>query len=187
MASPVPPRFPALTTARLNLREVTDEDARSFHDLLSISEVVRYTNWPASPPPAEALGLVRGMAKAFADEQGCAWIIEDRQTCDFVGAIHFNYFIPSWKCAGLGYEAHPRFWGRGLMTEAVRAIVACGHGRFALNRIEAWTLEGNRASDRVLQKCGFRFEGIQRQKGWFKDAFHDFRLFGRIAADPGEG
>jgi ribosomal-protein-alanine N-acetyltransferase len=143
MASPVPPRFPALTTARLNLREVTDEDARSFHDLLSISEVVR--------------------------------------------AIHFNYFIPSWKCAGLGYEAHPRFWGRGLMTEAVRAIVACGHGRFALNRIEAWTLEGNRASDRVLQKCGFRFEGIQRQKGWFKDAFHDFRLFGRIAADPGEG
>ncbi len=184
MANPVPLRFPALVTDRLNLREVTDEDARNFRNLLSIPEVVRYTNWPGSPAPDEALGLVRGMAKAFADAQGCAWIVEDRQTNEFIGAIHFNYFIPSWKCAGLGYEAHPHFWGKGVMTEAVQAIVACGHRRFGLNRIEAWTLDGNGASDRVLEKNGFRFEGIQRQKGWFKDTFHDFRLFGRIAADP---
>jgi [ribosomal protein S5]-alanine N-acetyltransferase len=60
----------------------------------------------------------------------------------------------------------------------------CGHQHFALNRIEAWTLSGNAASDRVLEKAGFRYEGTQRQKGWFKGSFHDFRIFGRVAQDP---
>jgi [ribosomal protein S5]-alanine N-acetyltransferase len=71
-----------------------------------------------------------------------------------------------------------------LATEALRAVVVCGHDRFRLNRIEAWTLPGNGASDRVLEKAGFRYEGTLRQRGWFKGAFHDFRMFGRVASDP---
>lgn len=70
------------------------------------------------------------------------------------------------------------------MTEALHAVVACGHQLFELNRIEAWTVPGNAASDRVLEKVGFRLEGVQRQKAWFKGKFHDFRLFGRVANDP---
>jgi len=44
-------------------------------------------------------------------------------------------------------------------------------------------LPGNTASDRVLEKAGFQYEGTLRQKAWFKGAFHDFRMFGRLAAD----
>ena len=75
---------------------------------------------------------------------------------------------------------------RSWRAEAVRAVVACGHQHFRLNRIEAWTVPGNPASDRVLQKTGFRHEGTLRQRAWFKGAFHDFRMFGRIAGDPAE-
>jgi ribosomal-protein-alanine N-acetyltransferase len=39
-------------------------------------------------------------------------------------------------------------------------------------------------SDRVLEKAGFRYEGTLRQKAHFKNEFHDFRMFGRVAADP---
>ena len=70
------------------------------------------------------------------------------------------------------------------MTEALRAVVPLGHGRLGLNRIEARTLEGNPASDRVLEKAGFRYEGTQRRKGFFKNRFHDFRTFARLAQDP---
>jgi [ribosomal protein S5]-alanine N-acetyltransferase len=69
------------------------------------------------------------------------------------------------------------------MTEAVTAVAGCGHEFFGLNRIEAWTLPGNPASDRVLEKSGFRYEGTLRQRGRFKGAHHDFRMFGRLAAD----
>jgi ribosomal-protein-alanine N-acetyltransferase len=67
------------------------------------------------------------------------------------------------------------------MSEEVPAAVACGHRTFGLNRIEAWTLPGNDASDRVLEKSGFRHEGVLR-KAWFKGALHDFRMFGRVAS-----
>lgn len=44
--------------------------------------------------------------------------------------------------------------------------------------------EAVRGSDRVLEKAGFQLEGVQRQRGCFNDAFHDWRLFGRLASDP---
>jgi ribosomal-protein-alanine N-acetyltransferase len=65
-----------------------------------------------------------------------------------------------------------------------RAAALGGHQVFGLNRIEAWTLRGNAASDRVLEKAGFRYEGTLRQRAWFKGAFHDFRMFGRVVGDP---
>ncbi len=111
-------------------------------------------------------------------------MIQKRSAGTPLGAIRINRIHKQWRWGEIGYESHPDFWGRGLMTEAVRAVVACGHGQFKLNRMEAWTLPGNDASDRVLVKAGFSYEGTLKQKAWFKGAFHDFRMFGRVAADP---
>jgi ribosomal-protein-alanine N-acetyltransferase len=124
------------------------------------------------------------MSRLYASGKGCAWIIEDRETKIAIGAIRYNNFQRKWKSGEIGYELHPDFWGKGLMTEAVGVIVTCGHQTFGLNRIEAWTLPGNVASDRVLQKAGFRYEGTLGQKAWFKGGYHDFRMFGPIAGDP---
>lgn len=71
-----------------------------------------------------------------------------------------------------------------LTTPCLRAVVHWGHRRFDINRIEAWTVPGNLGSDRVLEKAGFRLEGVQRQKAFFHDELRDCRLFGRLAADP---
>ena len=82
-----------------------------------------------------------------------------------------------------GYVLSPDCWGKGYMREALEAVVVCGFGPFALNRLEAWTLPGNAASERMLQKAGFHYEGTLRQRAWFKGAFHDFRMFSRLAGD----
>jgi ribosomal-protein-alanine N-acetyltransferase len=176
--------FPELTTSRLRLRELTEADAPTYRALLHFPEVTRYSSLTVAPDDAEALKAVQRMMGLFAPGNGCAWIIEEAASRAFVGVIRFNYFLKYSNCGGIGYEAHPDFWGRGLMSEAARAIVQCGHGRFDLNRIEAWTVPGNPASDRVLEKAGFRLEGVQRQKGWFHNTRHDIRLFGRLATDP---
>jgi ribosomal-protein-alanine N-acetyltransferase len=179
-------KFPSLSTGRLTLRAPKPADAAAFRALLSIPEVTRFSNWPDAPSAAQGERFMRWMAKLHAGGKGCAWIIEDGHSGSLIGAIRFNHFERKWKVGEVGYELHPDFWGRGLMTGALRAVVACGHENFRLNRIEAWTLPGNGASDRVLEKAGFRYEGTLRQRAWFKDAFHDFRMFGRIAGDPAE-
>jgi len=176
--------FPLLATKRLRLRAPQVEDAGSLGALLSIPEVTRFTNWPDAPGKLQVERFGRWMSKLFVSGKGCAWIIEEAASKTVIGAIRFNRFDKKWKFGVIGYELHPAFWRHGLMTEALRVVVPCGHQVFRLNRIEAWTLPGNTASDRVLEKAGFQYEGTLRQRGWFKGTFHDFRMFGRLVGDP---
>lgn len=176
--------FPTLSTERLMLRALTLDDAAAFQALLSIPQVTRYSNWPDAPTDDYIHKYIKKRLELFDGGTGCSWTIEDHTSKTFVGAIRFNYLVKDWRCGEVGYELHPDFWGMGLMTEALRAVTACGHQFFHLHRVDAWTLPGNGASDRVLEKAGFRYEGTLRQKAWFKGAFHDFRIFGRVADDP---
>jgi ribosomal-protein-alanine N-acetyltransferase len=127
------------------------------------------------------------MAKLFPSGKGCAWIVEDIRSETVIGAIRFNRFEKKWRYGVIGYELHPMFWGRALMTEALGVVVPFGHRAFRLNRIEAWTLPGNVASERVLEKTGFQYEGSLRQRAWFKGTFHDLSMFGRLAGAPMRG
>ena len=176
--------FPALTTERLSLPAPAKQDAATLGELWSHAEVTRFSNLTDAPNKAQIDRFVSWMMKLQPSGNGCAWIIVDAASAAPIGVIRFNRFDKTSKYGVVGYELHPEFWGRGLMTEALRAVVACGHAVFGLNRIEAWTLPGNGASDRVLEKSGFRYEGTLRQQARFKGGFHDLRMFGRLAADP---
>ena len=65
--------------------------------------------------------------------------------------------------AEIGYWLAEPFWGRGIMSAAVRAMVRHGFEHVPLHRIEAYVYETNPASARVLEKCGFVFEGRLRR------------------------
>ncbi len=70
--------------------------------------------------------------------------------------------------AELGYWLGEPFWGRGIMTDAVRAVVEHGFSELGLLRIYAEPYAGNLGSARVLEKAGFELEGRMRA-GVFKD------------------
>lgn len=176
-----PADFPTLSTARLNLRQPSMADYEVFHAILSCPEVTQFSNWADAPKRGEVERPLKWMCEAFGKRKGCAWMIEDRATQTLLGAIRFNCLDTRNRRAEVGYELHPTAWGKGYMDEALAAVVTCGFGPFGLNRLEAWTLPGNPASDRVLEKAGFQYEGTLRQRAWFKGAFHDFRMFSRLA------
>lgn len=173
--------FPSLLTERLCLRQPLASDFAAFHALVSLPAVTRFSNWPDMPKAVQTERSLKWMCEVYAKSKGCAWVIQDRVSGDFMGGIRFNSIDKQAKFAEIGYELHPAFWRRGFATEAVNAAVKCGFSNFGLNRIEAWTLPGNQESDRVLEKAGFLYEGTLRQKAWFKNAFHDLRMFGRLA------
>lgn len=66
--------------------------------------------------------------------------------------------------ANLGYAVHPRHHGRGIASAAVQRVIAVAFDphQIALERLEAVAAVDNHASRRVLEKCGFRCEGIAR-------------------------
>ncbi|MBI3725865.1 GNAT family N-acetyltransferase [bacterium] len=65
--------------------------------------------------------------------------------------------------AHLGYWIDREHQGRGLTTEAVRLLLAFAFGPLALHRVQAAVMPRNRASCRVLEKAGFRREGLARR------------------------
>jgi len=72
------------------------------------------------------------------------------------------------RSAEIGYWLGQEFWGRGIATEAVRAVTAHVFARFDLVRLYAGVFEENHASMRVLEKAGYTREARLR-KGITKD------------------
>jgi hypothetical protein len=81
--------------------------------------------FPDAPSRAQSDRILNWMSKRFGGGKGCAWIIADREGGAPVGAIRINRIDRGWRWGEIGYESHPDFWDRGLMTEAVRAVVSC--------------------------------------------------------------
>jgi len=72
------------------------------------------------------------------------------------------------KSAETGYWIGEPFWGKGIATSALGLITEYGFKELKLNRIFASVFEGNTASCRVLEKCGYKLEGTF-QKAVFKN------------------
>lgn len=85
------------------------------------------------------------------------------------------------KSANIGYWLGEPYWGRGIMTEAVRAVSNHAFSQLGFARVEAMVYEWNPASMRVLEKCGFVREGVMR-KSIFKDGqLIDSVMYARVA------
>ena len=72
------------------------------------------------------------------------------------------------KSAEIGYWIGEPYWNKGIATRAVKLLVNYGFEKLNLNRIFTGVFESNKASQRVLEKSGFSFEGIFK-KGIIKN------------------
>ncbi len=82
--------------------------------------------------------------------------------------------------AELGYWLAEPFWGKGIMSTAVTAVVKYGFESLGLNRIYAEPYHTNAASIRVLQKAGFEYEGRMRANVVKKGKILDQLLYAKI-------
>src|SRR5216684_718860 len=78
------------------------------------------------------------------------------------------------------YEHERAFWGRGVMTEAMSAILTYGFDFLGLHRVEAIIDIANERSKGLLLKLGFTYEGNLRQRYFFRDRFEDEHYFGLL-------
>jgi RimJ/RimL family protein N-acetyltransferase len=82
--------------------------------------------------------------------------------------------------AEIGYWLAKKHWGKGLATEIARELVKFGFGKLKLKRLTAKVFLPNKASARVLEKNGFKLEGILRKDTKKNGKFYDLYLFSKI-------
>jgi [ribosomal protein S5]-alanine N-acetyltransferase len=169
--------FPLLRTDRLLLRETRTSDARAIFRVFSDAAVTRYHNQSTFTRIEEARAVVRSRAALFRHGWGIRWAIARKEDDLLIGACGFHNWHRACSHAEIGYELASDWWRRGLMTEALGAMLAFGFDRMDLNRIEALVMPDNVASARLLRKLGFTAEGTLRQYGHWKERFHDLTMF----------
>jgi RimJ/RimL family protein N-acetyltransferase len=149
-----------LESARLRLRRFTAADLDRLVELDSDPEVMRWISYGV-PTPRERYEceiLPRWFAQYEATPLLGYWAAETRHDGAFVGWFHLRPDRIDDGEQELGYRLRRAAWGRGLATEGSRALLDHGFRRVGAGRISARTLAGNRASQRVMQKCGLEYE-----------------------------
>ena len=141
-------------------------------------ETKRLRIYPASREQMEALiaaETVPELQKAYSEMlEGCLrhpdqrqwyamWRIDLRDGTH-VGDLCFKGLDPS-GTAEIGYGIQEAYQGQGYAAEAVDAVVAWALRQPAVTRVEAETEPNNRASRRVLEKCGFHPSGVVGEEG----------------------
>jgi ribosomal-protein-alanine N-acetyltransferase len=171
--------FPILETPRLLLRRTLPADADTFFLLRSDPEMSRLL--PRVPfTRAEADQRLAEVDAAIDANEFIQWAIVLRETNQMVGTCCLFRWDKRHAHAEVGYELVPSLWGRGLVTEAVRAILAFGFDAMDLHRVEANVDPGNVGSMRVVEKCGFTREATSRENFRYQGAFRDTAFFGLL-------
>lgn len=149
-----------IETARLKLRPVTVDDVEA------VLEYAGDPDWQRYVPTTPSLFTRRNAEKYVAFAVLCdpstrpVWAITlDGQMVGDISLISEK----NWRVATLGYGLLKRHWGRGLTSEAARAVVDQAFATYGqLRRIAAHTVPANDRSTGLLRKLGFTYEGTLR-------------------------
>jgi [ribosomal protein S5]-alanine N-acetyltransferase len=150
-----------LLTSRLVCERLIPDHGEELMVLLRDPRVAR-TLFPGGTVPSEAEVLENlGVKLAHWERTGFGmWLLRDRGTGAMLGRGGLQYtFVADCHEVEAGWAIIPDRWGEGLATELAHAAVEVAFEDLGLREIVAFTLPENRASQRVMEKSGFAFEG----------------------------
>ncbi len=150
-----------LETERLRLRLMELGDAESiFRGYASDPEASRYMAFPTATNIAETISFLHAQRIRFEAGHSFLWAILDRKEGAFIGAIEIMKIDD--HEGEVGFIISKPYWGRGIVPEALRAVLAFSKEELALQRIRGRCDVDNSRSARVFEKTGFRNLGIAR-------------------------
>jgi ribosomal-protein-alanine N-acetyltransferase len=176
--------FPTIDSECLLLRQLSEDDARDILAEFSHPEVTRHIN--PDPPVVDmdtAKTIIGWFNALFDNQEGWRWGIELKSKGELIGTCGFHRWRKEHRCAEIGYDFQYDYWGKGFASEAVARMLDFGFNQMQLHRIEADCNEDNIGSARVLEKAGFTFEGIWRDREFEHGRFVNLKQYSILEDD----
>jgi ribosomal-protein-alanine N-acetyltransferase len=193
---PVPaPLSTRLVTDRLVLRPPRTADVPAMRAALR-RNAAHLRPWSISPAPGEDTASLTSVSRAVLRHRGewkagqtYVFLITPREDDrSILGRIALGGLLRgAFQNAYLGYWIDAEHEGRGLMTEAVRAATSFAFGAAALHRVQAAVMPSNAGSQRVLEKAGYRREGLAARYLFIAGVWEDHVLFAMTAEEWADG
>ena len=173
-----------IETERLILRRACAEDGRAmYRNWASDPDVTKFLTWPAHES-VEVSRLVAESWEAESEKEDYyQWMIVWKAIDEPIGSISVVAFDQQVNKAEIGYCIGQNWWGKGIVAEALSAVMDYLFREVGVNRIEARHDAKNPRSGVVMKKCGMVYEGIARQAGRNNQGLCDICGYGILAED----
>lgn len=173
-----------IETSRLILRPFTPADAQPmYRNWASDSEVTKYLTWPTHGSPEVSQWVVNDWVSHYAEPSFYQWAIVPKDLDEPIGTISVVSYDDKTEKMEIGYCIGRPWWGRGIVTEAFRAVLDYLFEEVGASRIEAAHDVNNPASGAVMAKCGLHHEGTLRKYGWNNQGVCDICQYAILKED----
>lgn len=173
-----------LPLSKVVLRPYRDSDVESLAKHIGSRAVARDTSAIPHPYTMEHAREWLAYVRDSGEEQSA--ITQGDEVIGGIGFMRLDALAVSARGREIGYWLGEAFWGRGIMTEAVRALTEWGFAELGLVRIEASVYARNPASARVLEKAGFVYEGRRRARYFKEGEYIDALMYALVRAPTEE-
>lgn len=160
---------PILRGTRCTLRPPTTDDIPRYLAWFSDMEVTRYLGRRAVPSLQEEEEWFKRTAE---DKNSVVWIIEDEGKAVGGIGIHAIDWLNAHAITGI-VIGEKEYWRRGIATEAMALRTRYAFHELNLHKLKSRAFMENEASQRALQKAGYRRSGVEREEMYREGAWHD--------------
>jgi RimJ/RimL family protein N-acetyltransferase len=168
---------------RVRVRLLAESDLPALFEVNSDAAVTKLLPYAAWTSAADGDAWFARMAAIQATGLALQLVVADRASDKAIGTALLFRLEEGSARAELGYVLGRAHWGRGLMHEALGALLDRAFGAMALRRIEAEVDVRNAASAQLLRRLGFTREGLLRQRWIAKGEARDVEMFGLLRDD----
>lgn len=174
---------PTLTTERLVLRTVSEDDADAMYNMMLHPDVRAYWSEITDTSPEDTRARLAAMeAERIAGNQ-IRWAFTMKETGEYIGSAGFWRWMKAHRRGEIGYELGRAHWGKGYMQEGLTVILAFGFDRMNLHSVEANLDPHNARSAHVLERIGFCREAHFRENYFVRGEFCDTWSYSLLARD----
>ena len=175
--------FPVLNTSRLVLKQILEEDAEHLFQILSNPAVLQFCDLPLHQNIPDSKKFICEIDEGYKSKNQICWGIFQLSNNQLIGLCRFYNFNARHQFVSIGFELATEYWGGGLMKEALTCAITYLFTGCHVNRIEAQVFTGNEKSVKLLEKIGFKKEGIMRQNFLIDGKLQDSLLYSILQED----
>jgi len=177
-------RFPVMELGDVRLRDLMLSDKEGYFKMMSDPEASQYLSDEDIPKSIEETeDEIKYWGGLYYKKQSIFWTIADSKTDEFIGTIGFNNWNFHNQRAEVSSDLMKEHWRKGIMTRVLRNVAIFGFKEMNLARIEARTMLDNKPSTGLLEKVGFKLEGVQRSYRVIRGQPADITLYGLVKED----